>query len=117
MNISVIRGDTNKFIFYRKDKNGNVIKSQPNAVYFSVKTNGFEKNVIFQKKLSDMTFDSETGKYTFYILPTDTNNLEYGVYEYDIEIKDIIDEVAYTKTIAMGVFEIKKEITFASNEV
>lgn len=117
MNIKITRGDTGKFSFIRKDKNGNVILSQPQAIYFSVKNNAFEKNTIIQKKIDDMEFDSETGKYIFYIDPTDTNNLQYGVYEYDLEVKDIVDEVEYIKTIAMGTFEIQKEITFASNEV
>ena len=117
MNISIIRGDTAKFSFYRKDKDGHVILSQPEAIYFSVKNSPYESKTIIQKKLSDMEFDDETGKYTFYINPEYTNNLVYGTFDYDIEVKDTIDELQYTKTIAIGKFEIQKEITFSSNEV
>ena len=83
MNISIIRGDTAKFSFYRKDKDGHVILSQPEAIYFSVKNSPYESKTIIQKKLSDMDFDNETGKYTFYINPEDTNNLVYGTFDYD----------------------------------
>lgn len=117
MNIKITRGDTGKFSFVRKDKNGNVILSQPQAIYFSVKTNGYAKQPLIQKTLEDMEFDSETGKYIFYINPEDTNELSYGKYEYDIEVKDTIDSISYTKTISLGCFEINKEITFVSNEV
>lgn len=117
MDLSIVRGDTGKFIFYRKNNNGEIIKTTPQALYFSVKNNAYEKEPIIQKKLSDIELDTDTGKYTFYIMPEETNKLLYGTYEYDLEVKDIIDSVEYTKTIAKGSFEIKEEITFASNEV
>ena len=115
--ISITRGDTQKLSFYRKDKEGNVIKTTPEAAYFTVKNNTATKDVILQKKLSDMTLDTETGKYSFYILPEDTNNLNYGSYNYDIEIKDTIDSIPYVKTISIGTLKITKEVTFAINEV
>lgn len=117
MDINIIRGDTLKLTFYRKNNNGEVIKTTPTALYFTIKYDGYDKTVIIQKKLSDMELDTNTGKYTFYILPEDTNNLNYGKYKYDLEVKDTIVGVDYVKTIAKGDFIIKEEITFTSNEV
>lgn len=117
MKIEIIRGDTLKLKFIRKDSNGESITRQPEALYFSVKYNSNDEEIIIQKTLEDMEFNSETGEYIFYIEPTDTNELNYGDYEYDLEVKDTINEINYVKTIAKGILKIKEEITFASNEV
>lgn len=115
--ITITRGDTTKLCFYRKDSSGDVIKATPQAIYFSVKTDTHQTATILQKTLEDMELDTETGKWTFYITPNDTNNLVYGNYVYDIEVKDIIDSVEYVKTISIGTLEITKEVTYATNEV
>ena len=115
--IELVRGDTLKLSFIRKDSNGEVIKRVPSAIYFTVKEGSSSDNVIIQKTIEDMSMNNETGKWTFYIDPSDTNDLYYGNYKYDIEVKDVLDEQEYTKTIAMGDFKIKEEITFASDEV
>ena len=117
MNIEIIRGDTEKFKFTRKDSDGKAIKREPDAIYFTVKNNAYENKTIFQKTLEDMDFDSETGEFTFYVMPEDTDKLNYGNYEYDLEVKETIGGIEYVKTISKGLFAIKEEITFATNEV
>ena len=115
--IEIVRGDTLKLSFTRLDSNGDAIKSTPSAIYFTVKDSTSSNTVLFQKTIEDMSMNSETGKWTFYITPSDTNELYYGSYKYDIEVKDILDEQEYTKTIAIGDFKIKEEVTFVSDEV
>lgn len=105
-----IRGDTAKFKFRRHNADGNVIATPADEIYFTVKTNGYSDNVLLQKTLADMTFD-ENYYYHFTILPEDTDNLDYGTYQYDVEI--IQDG---NKTTTRGEFIIDEEITFASDE-
>ena len=109
--MQLTRGDTKALKFQRKSE-GQVIKTVADNIYFTVKKNNSTNDVIFQKTINDMTFDDE-GFYHFTINPIDTNNLSYGEYVYDIEVK--IDN--YVKTIAQGTLSITKEVTFASNEV
>ena len=111
--MEIIRGDTQQYKFQRKDVDGNVITQQATKVYFTVKENYNVNKVLIQKTIEDMTFDSD-GTYHFAITADDTNNLYYGNYVYDIEVKQGND---YTKTIAKGVFKITEEVTFESNEV
>lgn len=59
-----------------------------------------------------MTFDQD-GTYHFTIEPTDTNNLKFGTYVYDIEVK----QNGIVSTIAMGDFILLDEVTYAENEV
>lgn len=107
-----IRGDTKKYYFQRKDKDGGVITEQPDSLYFTVKKTVFDKTPVLQKTLEDMTVD-ENSVYHFTIEPEDTDNLEYKNYVYDIQV--VQDGVK--TTIAKGSFIIEEEVTFAENEV
>lgn len=113
-NINIIRGDTKKLKFIRKDNNDETILIQPDNIYFSVKDNTKTKIIKIQKTLEDMEFNQETGEYTFTILPSDTNELSYATYKYDLEVKDGEN---YIQTIALGDFVVEEEVTFADNEV
>lgn len=117
MKIELIRGDSLKLKFTRKDDEGNVILRTPNALYFSVKESTYQSKTIFQKTLDEMEFDSVSGQYSFFINPEDTDKLNYGNYKFDLEVKDEMGGLEYTKTIAIGDFIIKEEVTFVSNEV
>lgn len=108
--LKVIRGDTNKFKFSRKDSNGEVIMQQASNLYFTVKKDVLTKDVLIQKTIDDMEF--ENGVYTFTIDGNDTDNLYYGSYVYDLEVVD--DN--YKQTISIGDFVIAEEVTFTSNE-
>ena len=81
-------------------------------IFFTVKSNAKTEKIIFQKKLSteEITLE-EDGFYHFTILDTDTNDLGYGCYKFDIEI--LGDEIKQTK---IGTLELTEEVTFASNE-
>ena len=111
--MKIIRGDTILLSFIRLDANGQPITTIADSVYFTVKKNYITESVILQKKISDMSFDDETGKYSFTINPADTDGLNYGKYVYDIEV--IVGN--YKKTIARGELEITEEVTHVGNEV
>ena len=109
--LSMTRGDTARFKFQRLDADGEVILSRPDSLYFTVKSNTRNQSFKFQKTLEDMTMDSD-GTYHFTILPTDTNELAFGRYYYDLEV---IEDGVKT-TVSIGNFIIGPEVTYASNE-
>lgn len=109
--LTLTRGDTQTFSFIRKDSDGNPITIKADALYFTVKNNYVTTDVLIQKTIDDCTFTD--GKYTFVIEPEDTDNLNYGLYVYDLEVK----QEDYKKTISKGTFEITEEVTFTDNEV
>lgn len=109
--IEQIRGDTGRYKFTRKDEDGNVIATRPDAMWFTVKTTYKVPQMVLQKTLDDMEID-ENGVWHFTIEPTDTNNLIFGTYNYDLEV--IQDSVK--TTISYGEFRLSKEVTWATNE-
>lgn len=113
--LSIIRGDDCAILFKRIDKETKeVIKTVPEKVYFTVKKNCCDDEVVFQKKLDDgISFDSESGVYTVTINRNDTCEMMYFGYSYDIEI--ISNEKA--KTLLIGKLYVKKEVTHTGNEV
>lgn len=112
--MELIRGDTLKLKFQRKNKNGEVIKTKPDKLYFTVKNNYYTKKCLLQKILDkDIVFNEEDYYYRFTIESIDTNLLNYGKYVYDIETVS----GTTVKTIAKGTLEIKEEVTFLENEV
>lgn len=112
VNIEVKKGNTAKYKFQRKNEIGEVILEKADKIYFTVKEQSLPDNSVIQKTIDDMIFD-EDGTYHFTIEPEDTENLNYGIYLYDIKV---LQEGIKT-TIAEGKFEIKKVVTLAVNEV
>lgn len=110
-NITMHRGDTKLLKFRRKDRTGEVIKTIADSVYFTVKTNDLKGSPIFQKTLSDMSFDPETGEYHFRIEPKDTENLSFQTYKWDIQTT--ADDI---KKTTVGQLTIKEEVTFLADE-
>jgi hypothetical protein len=104
----MVRGDTQSFELEITENNESVTVD---SIYFTVKNDTHTEEVLFQKKLNDgITLTNDV--YNITIDPSDTDNLDYGRYAYDIEIiKNSIK-----KTIAVGVLDIKEEVTFVINE-
>lgn len=106
--LSMVRGDTQSFELEITENNTPVTVD---SIYFTVKNDVHTDEVLFQKKINDgITLIDNI--YNIIINPSDTDNLDYGRYVYDIEI--IKNSVK--KTIVVGVLEISEEITFTSNE-
>ena len=112
-NLSMVREDTAFFKFQRLNNSGEPITTQAQAVYFTVKKNYKQEDVVLQKKMSDMTFDAD-GTYHITIVPADTTDLNYGTYVYDLEVTDA--DGGYVQTIARGTFTIEEEVTWEANK-
>lgn len=109
--ITLIRGDSLKFNFQRKDVDGEVITTQPVAMYFTVKESFRSPKAVIQKSLADMVMDVD-GTYHVTITPSDTESLPYGHYVFDIEVT----EPDYVQTIAKGAFFLDEEATWKENK-
>lgn len=110
--ISMTRGDTARFTFQRLDAEGEVILSEPDELYFTVKSSTQNEAFKFQKTKEDMELDGQ-GNWHFTVDPEDTNGLTFGQYYYDVEV---IDAEGVKTTISIGNFVISPEVTYASNE-
>lgn len=112
MKIEIPRGDLRFFKINLKNNN-NIVDIDLDDLYFTVKDDTYQEKVLFQKKLSNNTITKdENGSYHFKIEPSDTDNLTYGIYSFDVEV---YKENVLKKTI-VGLLTITEEVTFASNE-
>lgn len=113
MKITMARGDVYSFSF------AVYIDDEPTAetmdnIYFTVKKHYYDKDPVFQKRLSDGSIHDEgDGEYSVMIDPEDTDELELGAYDFDIEIVKL-PEIKRTFT---GTLELTKEVTHRRNEV
>lgn len=105
------RGDTATYTFQRKNADGEIITSTPDALYFTVKKAYTDKTPLVQKKIDDMAM-AEDGTWSFTIQAGETDMLAFGNYVYDIQVNDN-DAVT---TIAKGAFTLTPEATWQSNE-
>lgn len=113
MEIRMARGDlvTKTFRLLKKDKT--TYETEPDEIYFTVKTVASECDFKFQKRLSrGEIIRVEQGKYQFTILPQDTDGLLFSNYDFDIEI---VKEGTLKRTFT-GQLVLTKEVTHACNE-
>ena len=89
-------------------------------VYFTVKKNFTDKNYKFQKRLSNGTIlpdPIQIGVFHVKIAPSDTDDLAFGQYVYDVEIvKFNGGDVDIKKTLSGNLY-LNNESTHAANEV
>lgn len=115
--IEIIQGDTSPiYKFQRKDVNDNVIKTLPQKMWATFKTDHKTDKALFQKCLNDgIEYSVDDYFYRFSIKPEDTANLCYGTYGFDIAI---IDENGNKITLLNdGVLKILPHYTKKCNEV
>lgn len=79
-NIDMVRGDTLSFGF-EVDGIDNL-----DTAFFTCKKNGDDTEFLFRKSLGNGIYAAENGKYGVRIAPEDTQNIEPGLYYYDVEI-------------------------------
>ena len=113
MDLEFTRGDTQFIRFKLKDGQGNEINLKDEGVlYFTVKKNIHSSKVLIQKKYP-ANISYKDGYYGFTLNAEDTEKLQYGTYQYDIELK----LGYYTKTLGLGTITLTDEITFKEDEV
>lgn len=108
--MELTRGDTGQYKFKRLDAQGHAITNTPDSLDFTVKNSFSDSDIVFQKKLADMTMD-EDGTWHFTIDPADTEKLPVGNYVFDIEVK----QDNYVQTIAKGTLKLTSEATWYNN--
>jgi len=113
MDLEFTRGDTKNFQFKLEDINGQaIVLGNGDALYLTVKKNYNTTTALFQKTIGNGIVYID-GFYKVTINSTDTNNLSYGGYVFDIQV--ISNEIV--KTILLGTITLTPEVTFTSNEV
>lgn len=114
MDLEFVRGDSQNVILDLVDENENkIILGDGEMIYMTVKRNSRDEDYVFQKKLGDGIERRDDGTYIVKILASDTNDLDYGSYGYDIELKsgDVV------KTLGVYTLTLTEEYTHARNEV
>lgn len=86
--LSIYQGNDKIFRFFRKDYNGNIITSVPQALWFSVKDRYETERVLFQKNIGLGIDQNEDGSWNIKIEPYDTAELKPGKYVCDVKIQD-----------------------------
>lgn len=118
-NIYLTRGDTaflSVELFYY-DSNCEKKKFElldGDEIYLTVKSSFDVEEFLFQKKITYKEVN-DAGEVLIKILPSDTNNLQFKKYVYDVEIKTF-DGNIYT-IIPPSIFEIMPEVTTHLDEV
>lgn len=114
MIITMARGDIFPFSFGVYSDN-ELISEEMDDIYFTVKNSHYSHDFLFQKRLSDGSIASDgEGGYSIFIDPEDTDNLDFGEYEFDIEI---IKRSSAIKRTFTGILCLTEEVTHANNEV
>ena len=113
MKISMARGDVYSFSFGIYIDDAQTTMEMDN-IYFTVKKHYYDEAYVFQKRLNDHGIvDDGQGAYNITINPEDTEELDIGTYDFDIEIVKLPD----IKRTFIGVLELTKEVTHKGNEV
>ncbi len=112
MDLEFTRGDTQFLKFQLKDGEGNFIElTSEDNLYFTVKQNENSSKVLIQKKYPD-DIKYIDGYFSFVLNSSDTSDLVYGTYQYDIELKS----GDYVKTLGFGTITLTEEITHRRDE-
>ena len=107
------RGDTCPVSFSLTDANGEpLVPTETTEIYFTMKKNYNTANVILQKRLSTGAITVTDGVCSFTLTHQDTALMNYGKYNYDIQLK----EGLYVKTLVIGEITLTNEATHLSNE-
>ena len=114
MEITMARGDLEIRQFRVLDSNREPFTDQMDEIYFTVKKNAVYTKCEFQKLLTDGGIvPLGDGLYQFTINPEDTDSLEFGSYDFDIEL--VIN--GRLKKTFFGKLNLEREVTHVANEV
>jgi hypothetical protein len=106
--VSIYKENDKTFYFFRRDISGNIIKTRPKELWFTVR----DKNddVVFTKTLSNGGIvQGEDFSWLINIFPHDTSNVSHGNYFCDVKIRNESNK-EYTIVKPQG-FVIKRVAT------
>lgn len=112
LEFSMARGDLSSFPFavYLDEE---LDQTGMDEIYFTVKKHYYDREPVFQKTLSSEGIENlGGGNYLVTIMPTDTETLPFGKYDFDIEVVRLPD----IKKTFNGTLELTRESTHAANE-
>ena len=106
-NISMIRGDSQSIIVSVKDKDDNKVPLiTGDMIYLTVKDSVNTEEKVLQKVVTQF----EDGNATIEITPSDTNNIPFKTYVYDIQLNRADGTV--NTIIPPSSFTIGSEVTY-----
>ena len=101
--VFLTRGDSADLEVIVYDLEGNVYELQEgDTLVFTMKYNCITSDILIQKNITENS--------TIHIVPSDTNSLSYGTYQFDVQLT-LANGKVYT-VIAPHNFNIMKEVTF-----
>lgn len=109
--IEITRGDTLMISRQLTDTDDNVltINEKTDEINFTIRKN-MDSDVLLHKDLTDGIKLRENGIFDITILPKDTEEMEFGVYGFDIEVtigKD--EEMPFVRTVNSGTIELLED--------
>ena len=112
--IAMPRGDIHPVRFGLYQHNHDEMETQPfDSIYFTVKKNFTYHQYKFQKSLAAGTIVAlGDGSYQFIIMPEDTDGLDFGTYEFDIQVARGMT----LKQTFYGKLKLTTEVTHHCNE-
>lgn len=113
-----VRGDTFIISRYFQDKDGNklILNKNTDEINFTVRRDIYSE-VVIEKHINDIE-TLEDGKYRIILNPKDTEQLDFGEYEYDIEIRIGKDEEKpFVRTVESGTIKLLSQDYSRPNEV
>lgn len=111
--ISFARGDSYEKGFQLQERDGTPILTEFDEVYFTAKKNFKDRNYVLQKRMSDGGINNDgNGHYTLLFLPEDTNGLNFGEYDCDVEF---VKGRTFKRTFE-GKLKLTEESTHQNNE-
>lgn len=114
LEIKLHRGDYTKKKINILDTSGNKSNATFDEIYITFKYSAISQSFLLQKKLSTGDIiKNEDGSYSFEILPEDTDGLDFGEYEFDIEL---YKANPIFKQTFLGKLVLLEEVTHAANE-
>lgn len=115
MDLEFTRGDTKVFKFKLHDKNKEpLVLTSTDKIYLTAKKDPNSNEILFQKTIGNGIELKEDGFYYVTINPDDTNQLPFGSFGYDIQIKTGTGKVI---TIMVATITLTEEYTHKGDEV
>lgn len=115
MDLEFTRGDTKVFKFRLRDRQKQPLNlTSTDKLYLTAKKDANSNAVLFQKTIGNGIELKEDGYYHVTINPDDTNQLPYGSYGYDIQVKTGTGKVT---TLIVATITLTEEYTHKGDEV
>ena len=111
--INLTRGDTKVLKFSLNDIEGNpYILTENDYIFFTMKRTDVRKEFVVQKSLENGII-VKNNNYYILLSSNDTDTLDYGIYQFDIEFSN---KFGYVATIEKGEIDLTEETTFNINK-